>query len=218
MKQYRFIFIFVAILAITALACNGGAAPASDPAPQVDSPTSAPSNNNPPPENKPEPTSKPPVDNNDSGLVTFTDDNNLFSFDLPGDWNYSNSFNDEDGIYVDRFESPDQMGFIENITGFSKDALTGSSNGKIALYFIHKYYSATGKEGDIRISGDQLQADGSERLTWKSSSGGYSGISYFEIRGADRKTFLMLTTWWNDGTDQATLDVITQAIESYRIP
>jgi hypothetical protein len=218
MKQYRFLFVFAAMLALAALACNGGRTPT--PVSQISPPTDAPQDINPTPDdiiNTPAPSDNQQVDSS-SGIVTFVDDNNLFSFDLPGDWTHSNSFNEDDGVYVDRFESPDGTSFIENITGFSKTTLSGSSNGKIALYFIHKYYSATGAEGDIRITSDQIQPDKSERLMWNSTSGGYSGISYFEVRGADRKTFLMLTVWWNDGTDQATIDIINQAIESYRVP
>jgi hypothetical protein len=232
MKQYRFLFVFAVALALAALACNGGSSPTS--APQNNPPTAKPLESKPPtaaPLNNPTPAGNdnsgnatmPPADNQQFGgsssdLVTFVDENNLFAFDLPGDWTYENSFNDDDGIYIDRFESPDGMGFIENITGFSKTPMTGASNGRIALYFIHKYYSTTGDQSDIRISEDQIQPDKSERLTWKSKSGGYSGISYFEVRGDDRKTFLMLTVWWNDGTDQATLDVIDAAIKSYHIP
>lgn len=219
MKQYRFVLLFVSVLAFAALACNGGRSPTSAPEPEV--PTSA-------PEVMPA-TAAPTQDDSNSGdtsaqtgdsseIVTFTDENNFFSFELPGDWTHENFLNEEDGVYVDRFESPDGTGFIENITGFSKEPLTGGANGKVALYFIHKYYSSTGKEGDIRISSDQIQPDGSERLAWTSKGGGYSGISYFEVRGDDRKTFLMLTVWWGSDTPQEVLDTIDAAIESYRIP
>jgi len=151
-------------------------------------------------------------------FVTFTDENNLFSFEIPENWNYSHSFNNEDGFYVDHFESFDQSGFIENISGFSSTPLTGSSNGKLALYFLHKYYSNTGEQGDIRISGDQIQADGSERLEWKSTGGGYSGISFFEVRGPDRTIFLMLTAWWSKATPQQVVDSIKHAINTYHAP
>ncbi len=218
MKQYKFIFLFTAMLALAAIACNGGAAPSSAP---EDSPSNSDSNSVVAPTEESAPSSndsQPTESGASSDLVTFTDENNLFSIDLPGDWNHTNSFNDEDGIYVDRFEAPDEKGFIENISGFSKTPLTGGSNGKVALYFIHKYYSTTGEQGDIRISDDSIQPDGSERLQWKSQSGGYSGISYFEVRGDDRKTFLMFTVWWNEDADQTILDTINQSIESYRIP
>jgi len=219
MKQYRFILFFVTTLALAALACNGGSSPTS--APQVNPPVAVPQENVSPSNNDNSGGSVPSGGGQAGGssdIVTFTDANNLFSFDLPGDWTYGNSFNDKDGVYVDRFESPDGTGFIENITGFSGDPLTGGSNGKLALYFINKYYSNTGEGGDIRVSSDQIQKDGSERLAWKSTGGGYSGLSYFEVRGSDRKTFLMLTVWWSSATPQEVLDQINNAVESYRVP
>lgn len=225
MKQYRFVLLLVTALALAALACNAVSPPTS--APQVEPPTVAPEimpatespqENNPPAGSESAPLTDSPQVGSNSDILTFTDENNLFSFELPGDWTYGNSFNDEDGVYIDRFESPNGLGFIENITGFSKKPLTGGSNGKVALYFIHKYYSTTKAQGDISISEDQIQPDGSERLTWKSDAGGYSGMSYFEVRGADRKTFLMLTVWWAPDVDQATLDTINAAIKSYRVP
>ncbi|MBK6792037.1 MAG: hypothetical protein IPG80_05725 [Anaerolineales bacterium] len=83
---------------------------------------------------------------------------------------------------------------------------------------INNFYSATGAVGDIRISSDQIMNDGSERLEWVSKSGGYSGVSFFETRGDDNSTFMMLTSWWMGSADQATIDTINNAIASYRIP
>ena len=61
-----------------------------------------------------------------------------------------------------------------------------------------------------------MQKDGSERLTWTSKGGNYSGISFFEIRKPT--AMLMFTVWWdNDYKDQYG-DVLNQVIESYRIP
>ncbi|HNE06417.1 MAG TPA: hypothetical protein PLT08_17955, partial [Anaerolineales bacterium] len=80
-------------------------------------------------------------------------------------------------------------------------------------------YSSTGKNnGDIRIKSDQIMKDGSERFEWTSKGGNYSGISFFEVRGDDKRTWLMWTLVWNNTADQAVLDVIDSAIASYRIP
>lgn len=228
MKKFRFILFLLTVLGLAALACSGGSSPTAAPeaqptsAPQIivvtATPEEAPATEAPATEPAASESSGGEFSGGSSELVTFTDSNNLFSFDLPGDWNYSNSFNEEDGIYVDRFESPDTTGFIENITGFNNEPISGKLNGKLALYFIHKYYSNTGKEGDISISSDQIQKDGSERLEWTSKSGGYSGVTFFEVRGSDRKTFLMLTAWWSSATPDAVFDQINGAITSYRVP
>ena len=70
--------------------------------------------------------------------------------------------------------------------------------------------------GDIRVIGDQLQPDGSERLEWTSKSGGYSGYSYFEVR--NKTTFLMITIEWVDSEKDNYIDTLNQIIESYSIP
>ena len=151
-----------------------------------------------------------------SDLVTFTDENGLCAFDLPGDWTYEHSTGDN--YYVDTFGSPDETAFIENMVYDDGEPFVKSQNGKFALNLINTFYSNTGQVGDIRISSDQIMPDGSERLEWTSKGGGYSGVSFFETRGDTNTTFLMFTAWWDDNVDQATFDTINAAIGSYRIP
>lgn len=210
MKQYRMLFIFIALMLAVSLACSGGATPA--PAPTS---TKAPSVPNPPSNN-----GNPPSNNGNVGssseLVTFTDQNDLMAFELPGDWNYENGSGED--YYYDTFTSPDGTAKMESLVYNDGTPFVAGQNGKFALGLLHQFYSNTGKEGDIRISDDSMQSDGSERLTWSSKSGGYSGVSFFELRGSDNKTFLMLTAWWSDDSDQANIDAINAAIGSYRLP
>lgn len=156
-------------------------------------------------------------------LTTFTDQNNLLAFDLPGDWTYEhvelgNQVYSDADAYSDTFASPDESAKMESLVIFASTTVTNSVSAGVALDLLHRYYSATGKVGDIRISSDQIMQDGSERFKWTSKSGGYSGLTYFELRGSNKKTWLMLTAWWSDGADQATLDVINNAISSYYVP
>ena len=223
-SQYRTIFAFIALLLVVSLACNGGATPT--PAPTIPpAPTSAPlptidttqQQGNAPSGALPQSGNAPQQSGTSSDLVTFVDENNLLAFDLPGDWFYEHTVGDV--LYVDTFTSPDEVSaIIESLVYNDGTAFTGKDNGRFALYLLNTYYSATGKEGDIRVSSDQIMNDGSERLEWASRSGGFSGVSYFELRGDDRKTFLMLTAKWLDDLDQATLDAINNAINSYYIP
>ena len=214
MKQYRMLFGFIALMLAVSLACNGGntpvAAPTSTKAPSVPNP---PSNNGNPPANPP---SNGSSVGNSSELVTFTDKNDLMAFELPGDWTYENG--SSDNYYYDTFTSPDGTAKMESLVYNDGEPFVAGQNGKFALGLLHNIYSNTGKEGDIRISEDSIQSDGSERLTWESKSGGYSGVSFFELRGSDNKTFLMLTAWWSNDTDQANIDAINAAIGSYRLP
>jgi len=216
MRQFRMLFVFIALMLAVSLACYGGGnTPTATPIP-----TTAPSIPN-PPSNSGNPPANPPsngsdVGNGTSDLVTFTDKNDLMAFDLPGDWTYENG--SDTNYYYDTFTSPDETAKIESLVYNDGTVFVASQNGQFALYLLHNIYSNTGKEGDIRVSDDSIQSDGSERLIWSSKSGGYSGVSFFELRGGDKKTFLMLTAWWNNDSDQANIDAINAAIESYHLP
>lgn len=214
MKQYRMLFVFIALMLAVSLACNGGSTPTAAPIPtKAQSVPNPPSNNGNPPAN-------PPSNGNSVGsssdLVTFTDKNDLMAFELPGDWTYENG--SDTNYYYDTFTSPDGTAKMESLVYNDGTPFVASQNGQFALGLLHNIYSNTGKEGDIRVSDDSIQADGSERLIWESKSGGYSGVSFFELRGSDKKTFLMLTAWWSNDSDQANVDAINAAIASYRIP
>jgi len=213
-SQYRSLFAFLTLLAIVSLACAGGSstsvAPPTNSPPQ---PTSAPQNTNPTPQS-----------GGTSDIVTFTDQSNLLSFELPGDWTYEHTEHGDKiysdaNAYSDTFTSPDQSAKIESLVILANNTVNNSVSAGAALDILNTYYSNTGKNnGDIRISSDQIQKDGSERFQWVSKGGGYSGVSFFEVRGADKKTWLMLTAWWLNETDQAVIDQIDSAISSYNVP
>jgi hypothetical protein len=152
----------------------------------------------------------------DTPLFTFVDKNNLLAINLPADWTYTNGYKEK--YYYDTFTSPDGTARMESLVYNDDDPFVAGQNGKFALGLLHNIYSNTGKEGDIRVTDDSIQGDGSERLTWESKSGGYSGVSFFELRGDGNRTFLMLTAWWSNDTDQANIDAINAAIASYRLP
>lgn len=221
MKTFKPLFFLTSFVLIVGLACGLG------------SPTQpAQLQNNPPQQQQPPTQAQPPTDaptqsqtfGGSSELVTFTDQNNLLAFDLPGDWTYEHEdmgrviYSDADA-YRDTFGSPDETAFIESLVLFIDTALNNSGSQAVALDILNTYYSSTGtNNGDIRISSDQIMQDGSERFEWKSRGGGYSGVTFFEVRGNDKRTWLMWTLWWSDSADQSVLDTIDAAISSYRIP
>ena len=213
MKSNRLFFGFIALLVIVSLACGGSSAPTTNP-------TLPPVPTNPPVEQATESQNQ----GNSNELTTFTDQNNFFEFDLPGDWYYEHEemgrdiYSDADA-YRDTFSSPDETAFIESLVLYADDEVNNSVSQGVALDILNTYYSSTGQNnGDIRISSDQIMQDGSERFEWESKGGNYSGVMYFEVRGDDRRTWLMWTLWWDNGADQAVLDVIDAAISSYRVP
>jgi hypothetical protein len=218
MKNRRFIFAIMAFVLLFSLACGafGGTS-------QPQEPQSNPGGVNEPPTQKPLDQSGSSGSSGNSGnsgnsgsseYSLFTDGNDLAQFEIPSDWKYEH--NSSDNVYVDTFTAPDGNALIENLVYDDGSSFTGGVNGKFALYLLHTYYSATGKEGDIKVLDDAVQSDGSERLVWTSRSGGFSGVSFFEVR--NKTTFLMLTGKWADEFEDTYLPVMNNAIATYKIP
>lgn len=216
--NFRFLTAFVILILAVGMACSsfGG----GEPTPY---PTLPPVPTNPPVQQQQQQQEQPQGQNQNqqeqpvsSDIITFTDENGLAAFDLPGDWTYEHSTGDN--YYVDTFGSPDQTAFIENLVYDDGEPFVKSQNGKFALNLINTFYSNTGQTGDIRISSDQIMPDGSERLEWESKGGNYSGVSFFETRGSNNTTFLMFTAWWDNSSSQENLDAINNAINTYYVP
>jgi len=208
-RSFLYLFAFVALILTVGLACS---ALSSSP-----TPTSKPASN-PPTQEAQSPTSEGSSTSTSastgSDLVTFTDQNNYYQIDLPSDWVHAQSSGDN--YYIDTFTSPDKKAVVENIAYDDGTAFNGSENGKFALQILNKNYSSTGKDGDIKVTDDSIQKDGSERLTWSSKAGGYSGLSYFEIR--NKTTFLMFTIDWGNDSQSTYIDLLDKVVSSYRLP
>jgi hypothetical protein len=230
-SQYRMLFAFSALLLAVSLACGGGTVsptiatvPTKQPAP-TNQPE--PTNALPPTANASQPSSNnqlntpPPSNTNSSDVITVEDQNQLFTFDIPGNWSYGakdlgNTIYSDVYMFSDTWTSPDGSAMIESISGRSEGFnFDGSTSTGVALDLLNTYYSSTGREGDIRISTTSTAKDGSTRFEWTSKGGDYSGISWFEVRGA--RTFLMWTVNWGNGADQATVDMVDNAINTYQV-
>jgi hypothetical protein len=215
-----FVFVLV-VMAVVSLACSvfSGGQDIPTTAPDVQQPATQPPQVQPPTE---QPIASTPIDStsNDStgGYVTFTDQNNLYSIEVPADWVYSQTVDTQDNnYYIDTFKSPDEGAVIENIVYDDGTAFTGNQKAKFSLYLLNTFYSSTGKEGDIKVSDDSIMKDGSERLTWTSKGGGYSGLSFLEVRG-NGTTFLFFTVDWGNDVQDTYIDTLNYVIESYKIP
>jgi hypothetical protein len=212
-RGFHYLLAFVSFIAATGLAC---AALSSTPAPELQipptplAPTAAPAL-----------TEAPAGPTADAGgstavsgeLVTFTDKNNYFQIDLPADWKHTTTSGEH--YYWDTFTSPDGGAVAENYVYDDGTPWSGKDSGKYALAVLNQLYSKTGSEGDIRISEEKLQDDGSDRLTWTSKGGKYSGISFFELRDT---AFLMFTVNWGDAYKDQYMDTLDAVVSSYRVP
>lgn len=210
-QGFRYLLGFLSFIVTTGLACSV-IAPTPTPEPPIPPtpvlPTVAP------------PTAAPvateaatEASTTSSELVTFTDQNNYFQIDVPGDWKHTTSSGEH--YYWDTFTSPDGGAVIENYVYDDGTPWSGKDSGRYALAVLNQLYSKTGSEGDIRISEEKKQDDGSDRLTWTSKGGKYSGISFFELRDT---AFLMFTVnWGNDYKDQYS-DILDSVVSSYRVP
>ncbi|MBK6792035.1 MAG: hypothetical protein IPG80_05715 [Anaerolineales bacterium] len=226
MKSYRMVFVFLAIMLAVSLACS-----ATSQQEPTANPTLPPIPTNPPvqqdqQQGQQQDQQQGQQQTTDNGIVTFVDANNLLAFDLPGDWTYLHTDHGDTiytdvTAYTDTFTSPDEAAKIESLVMFANEGVTvnNSISQAVALDILNTYYSSTGtNNGDIRIKSDQIMQDGSERFEWISKGGNYTGVSFFEVRGDDKRTWLMLTAWWDNNADQAVLDVVDNAIATYRIP
>jgi len=224
-KGFVILFSLTALMLVVSLACGFSIGdtptaptpiqsnPPTQPNQPIQKPTDAP-----PTQQPSNPTDAPPTQqpsNPPDGLQTFTDENDLYQIQLPGDWVYKQVTGDN--YYLDQFKSPDEQALFENIVYDDGTTFNGGQKGRFALDLIYRFYSSDGTSSDIKITSDQLMDDGSERLIWNSKGGGYSGASYFETREG-RTTFLMLTIEWMNSAEALYLDTLNEIVASYAIP
>lgn len=209
-RGYKFLFALVVFILAVGLACSSLTSTPAAPQQPINT-------GNDQPVQPSEPQQPSNTGNSSSDLVSFTDKNSYYQINVPGDWKHEQSEDTTNNYYyIDTFTSPDGNALVENIAYDDGTSFPGGSNGQFALQILHQFYSKTGKEGDIKVTDDAVQKDGSERLVWNSKAGGYTGISFFEVR--NHTTFLMFTVEYvNEAKDQY-LDTLNNVISSYVIP
>jgi hypothetical protein len=143
-------------------------------------------------------------------IYDFYGPGDLFTIEVPIPWTYERTGAEGDIAIVDTFYSPDEHGIVQNISWDDGTEVSKGEAGAFALELLRTSYAE-----DIRITDDQVQADGSERLTWHSPGGAYSGISFLETRGT---TFLLFTVLWDDPFEDVYFDVLDYTIGTYDVP
>jgi len=223
-KALKPLVILVLITAVVSLACqaiSGSPEPTSVPVPTnppTQPPVQQPTSEQPATQTPPVEEPSPQPESTGNGYDVFTDQNGLYSIEVPAGWNYEQTYDAENNYYyIDTFSSPDGGAVIENIVYDDGTRFTGNQKGKFALYLLNTFYSSTGREGDIKVNDDKIMPDGSERLTWTSKEGGYSGTSFLEVR-SNGTTFLLFTVNWGNSVEDDYIDTLNYVIDSYLIP
>ena len=140
---------------------------------------------------------------------TYNCPNDLCTFSVPYGWSYIR--NEEYNFTIaDAFKSPDRLTYVENLTYDDGTVINKSVAGAFALGLLKEFYAQ-----DIVVTDDKVQPDGSERLSWNSQSGDYSGESFFETRGT---TFLLLTWVVNNGSYDLYVPIWGDLLDTYTIP
>lgn len=141
---------------------------------------------------------------------TFTCPQNLCAFAAPYGWTYGHDETSFEFVINDKFTSPDGRTYIDQTLYDDGKAVSKSAAGAFALFLLKEFYAQ-----DIVIVSDKVQSDGSELLTWRSSSGGYEGRSFFETRGTQ---FLMWTWVVNSDFFDLYFPLWDGIVGSYAIP
>ncbi len=139
---------------------------------------------------------------------TYTAPNNLFTMQAPMAWYYT--YQEDKDTVLEEFRSPDNQAYIESIVYDDGTTYSKTEAGKITLNILREVYAQ-----DLKITDDQVQPDGSERLTWHSKAQGTTGVTFFETRGT---SFLLLSMVASNDTFDMYLDLFNNILASYDIP
>lgn len=128
----------------------------------------------------------------------FTGANDVYEIDIPQPWAHSHE--DFPNVADEVFFAPDDNAAIEILVyDDGKQTMNQSIAGKVALEVLNQVY--TKGSNDVKITSDKPgQAQGTERLDWKSKTGGYQGATFFRGNGTNLTllTFLFVNGFQDD--------------------
>ncbi len=147
---------------------------------------------------------------------TFVGPDNSMSISVPLGWTY---LLDDHETYsdavIESLNSPDGAALIENISVVDGNAYTMGNASEMALFLLNDRYSNGG--GDVRVLDIKTLNDGSEYWTWKSTKGGYSGTTNFELRDGGSQVLLLSFVTYNE-TLELYNPLFDRVLSSYSIP
>lgn len=144
----------------------------------------------------------------------FIDKNKYYQIDVPGGWAYQSETGAH--FYIDQFTSPDGKASVKNFVFDDGTPFTGLHNDQFVSQLLNQFYGNVDQTG-VRISFGKAQSDGIEHLTWSSPSG-YSGESFYAVRGTYSTALSMFTMAWADGAKDQYYNTLANIVSSYRMP
>ena len=133
--------------------------------------------------------------------------NGHFSILTPSYWSHKQSRGEN--ILVDTITSPDEQSIIQTIVYDDGKTMSRNIAGNLVLTLLSENYTK-----GIIIETDGLLVDGREKITWRSNTTEYRGITLFETRAS---AMLVVTVIWGNDPEQHYQDILEEIIDSYTI-
>lgn len=147
-------------------------------------------------------------------ISVFADKNKYYQIDVPSGWAHESETGAH--FYIDQFTPPDGKASIKNFVFDDGTPFTGLHNDQFASQLLNQFYGNADQAG-VHITFGKIQSDGSGYLAWSSQSG-YSGESFYEVRGTYSTAFLMFTIAWADSAKDQYYDTLANVAASYTVP
>ena len=129
---------------------------------------------------------------------TYTNVDNLFSFDYLRPWNYVVNKTTEKYGSSESLWAPDSQAVIDIL--YFNDYKTYWSKGVAGQWAISSLESGYSKgSGDLKIDKDQMNENGYEQLNWHSIQNKETGITVFTAK--DTRIALVTVAWANSSAD-----------------
>jgi hypothetical protein len=142
---------------------------------------------------------------------TFTQVQDRFSMDIPLGWEWSAS-EPQENIVKTQFHSPDGNAIIDHVFWDYGEIIKMDFAAEYAFNLLGTSY-AKGKD-DIKVTSEIILDTGTrEKIIWVSRSGGYAGVTYFEVRNRTQMHILSFT--WNRLFDDIYAPVMEAAAATF---
>ncbi len=142
----------------------------------------------------------------------FVEADNDYSMEIPVGWKLVTD-QPEPGLTHNEFNSPDGNAVIETFLLKQGEIVVPRFAAQYALNLLETSYGKG--SDDIRVTSEViLKERTSGKITWLSRSGGYAGVTYFEVR--NRTHVFILTRAWNRLFEDIYKPVVDTAVLSFK--